>query len=245
MHGIMKSLVESYLVRTLRGQAETYAYGMLLVIQRYYNRLKQKMEERFGHSAMKERYVTEAKLRKRQPCESLRDFGQAIEDLYRRAYPGNPEIVEENSIKVFLDKCRQSEDFRLAAKRTRPRTLQEAVVNAMQEEGLRAGEKDLTKEVKPAQCLVYEVGERGNNEVVATEATRASNNGFSRLELREKRNINDNPNMFPRYNEGPQGRPYYRDIRRGSGRPPTLRNRQQNVQTQEGSRRDFENKALN
>ena len=243
MHGIMKSLVESYLVRTLRGQAETYAYGMLLVIQQYYNRLKQKMEERFGHSAMKERYVTEAKLRKRQPCESLRDFGQAIEDLYRRAYPGNPEIVEENSIKVFLDKCGQSEDFRLAAKRTRPRTLQEAVVNAMQEECLRAGEKDLAKEVKPAQCLVYEVGERGNNEVVATEATRASNNGFSRLEVRE--NINDNPNIFPRYNGGPQGRPHYRDIRRGRGRPPTLRNRQQNFRTQEGSRRDFENKALN
>jgi hypothetical protein len=142
--------------------------------------------------------------------------------LYRRAYPGNPEIVEENSIKVFLDKCGQSEDFRLAAKRTRPRTLQEAVVNAMQEECLRAGEKDLAKEVKPAQCLVYEVGERGNNEVVATEATRASNNGFSRLELREKRNINDNPNMFPRYNGGPQGWPYYRDIRRGRGRPQHL-----------------------
>jgi hypothetical protein len=69
--------------------------------------------------------------------------------------------------------------------------------------------KNLAKEVKPTQCLVYEVGERGNNEVVATEDTRASNNGFSRLELREKRNINDNPNMFPRYNGGPQGRPYY------------------------------------
>jgi hypothetical protein len=110
------------LLSTLRGQAETYAYGMPLVIQRDYNRLKQKIEERFGHSAMKERYVTEAKLRKRKPCESLRDFGQAIEDLYRRAYPGNPEIEEENSIKAFLDKCGQSEDFRLAVNRTRPRT---------------------------------------------------------------------------------------------------------------------------
>lgn len=233
------------LLSTLRGQAETYAYGMPLVIQRDYNRLKQKMEERFGHSAMKERYVTEAKLRKRQPCESLRDFGQAIEDLFRRAYPGNPEIVEENSIKAFLDKCGQSEDFRLAVKRTRPSTLQEAVVNAMQEECLRAGEKDLAKEVKPAQRLVYEVGERGNNEVVATEATGASNNGFSRLEVRENRNINDSPNIFPRYNGGPQWRPYYRDLRRGRGRHPTLRNRQQNFRTQEGSRRDFENKALN
>ena len=98
----------------------------------------------------------------------------------------------------------------------------------------------LDKEVKPAQRLVYEVGERGNNEVVATEATRASNNGFSRLEVRENRNRNDNPNIFPRYNGGSQGRPYYRDIRRG-----TFRNRQQNFRTQEGSRRDFENKALN
>jgi hypothetical protein len=35
---------------------------------------------------------------------------------------------------AFLDKCGQSEDFRLAVKRTRPKTLQEAVVNAMQEE---------------------------------------------------------------------------------------------------------------
>jgi hypothetical protein len=195
---------------------------MPLVIQRDYNRLRKKMEERFGHSAMKERYVTEAKLRKRQPCESLRDFGQAIEDLYRREYPGNPEIVEENSIKAFLHKCAQSEDFRLAVKRTRPRTLQEAVVNAIQEECLRAGEKDLAKEVKPAQRLLYEVGERGNNEVVAMEATGASNNGFSRLEVRENRNINDNPNIFPRYNGGPQGRPYYRDIKRGRGRPQHL-----------------------
>ncbi|CAC5364672.1 unnamed protein product [Mytilus coruscus] len=60
------------------------------------------------------------KTEKEKPEESLRDFGQAIEDLYRRAYPGNPEIVEENSIKAFLDKCGQSEDFRLAVKRTRP-----------------------------------------------------------------------------------------------------------------------------
>ena len=52
----------------------------------------------------------------------------------------------------------------------------------MEEECLRAGEKDLAKEVKSALRLVYDVGERGNNEVVATEATGASNNGFSRLE---------------------------------------------------------------
>lgn len=69
------------------------------------------MEQRFGHSAMKECYIAHAKLRKWQSGESLRDFGQAIEDLYRRAYPENPDIVEENAVKSFLDKCGQSEIF--------------------------------------------------------------------------------------------------------------------------------------
>ena len=141
-----------------RGQAESYAYGMPLIVQRDYCRLKEKIKVRFGHSALKERFVTEAKLKKRQPNESLRDFGQAIEDLYRRAYPDNPEIVEENCIKFFLDKCGQSEEFRLAVKRTRPKTLQEAVINAMQEECLRAGEKDLSKDGRPIQRSIYEVG---------------------------------------------------------------------------------------
>lgn len=69
------------LLSTLRGQAESYAYGIPLTAQRDYEQLKMKMEQRFGHSAMKERYIADAKLRKRQSGESLRDFGQAIEDL--------------------------------------------------------------------------------------------------------------------------------------------------------------------
>ncbi|CAC5370887.1 ZBTB38 [Mytilus coruscus] len=89
------------LFSTLRGQAETFAYGLQLVFQRNYDRLKQKMEERFGHTAMKVKYTAEAKLRTRKAGESLRDFGQALQDLYRRAYPGNPDIVEENAIKAF------------------------------------------------------------------------------------------------------------------------------------------------
>lgn len=128
------------LLSTLRCQAESYAYGIPLAAQRDYELFEQKMEQRFGHSAMKERYIADAKLRKRQSGESLRDVGQDIEDLYRRAYPENPEIVEENALKSFLDKCGQSEDFRLAMKRTRPKTLQEAVLNAMQEECLQVGE---------------------------------------------------------------------------------------------------------
>lgn len=82
-------------------QAESYAYGMPLIVQRDYCRLKEKIKVRFGHSALKERFVTEAKLKKRQPNESLRDFGQAIEDLYRRAYPDNPEILKRTALNPF------------------------------------------------------------------------------------------------------------------------------------------------
>lgn len=84
-----------------------------------------------------------------------------MEDLYRRAYQDNPDIVEENAIKAFLDKCGQSDDFRLAVKRTRPMTLQGAVINTMQEECLRVGEKELAKD-KPVNRNVYEEAGRGN-----------------------------------------------------------------------------------
>ncbi|CAG2204506.1 unnamed protein product [Mytilus edulis] len=206
------------LLSTLRGQAETFAYGMPLIIQRDFEHLKRKMEERFGHTAMKERYVTEATLRKRKPEESLRDFGQAIEDLYRRAYPGNPEIVEENSIKAFLDKCGQSEDFRLAVKRTRPNTLQEAVNNSMQEECLRIGEKDLvSKNFKPVQRPIFEVEDWDSDEDVTTEAE------GTRRENVDRNNVPDN---YPR-NNGIESRVrfYNRDRWRGRGRSPMFKNR--------------------
>ncbi|CAC5408221.1 unnamed protein product [Mytilus coruscus] len=208
---------------------------MPLIIQRDCNRLKQKMEERFGHTAMKERYVTEAKLRKRQPEESRRDL--AIEDLYRRAYPGNPEIVEENSIKAFFDKCGQSEDFRLAVKRTRPNTLQEAVINSLQEECLRAGEKDLVKEVKPVQRPIFEVEHGDSREIVATETE-----GTQRENV-DKSNV---PNNNPQNNGiGSQGRSYNRGRGRGRGRSPMFRNRPRNFRNQEGNRRSFRENDLN
>ncbi|CAC5387969.1 unnamed protein product [Mytilus coruscus] len=205
------------LLSTLRGQAETYAYGMPVIIQRDNNRLKQKMEERFGHTAIKERYVTEAKLRKRKPEESLRDFGQAIEDLYRRAYPGNPEIVEENSIKAFLDKCGQSEDFRLAVKRTRPNTLQEAVINSVQEECLRVGEKDLAKHFNPVQRPIFEVKDGDSDEDVTAEAEGTR---------RENVDRNKVPDNYPRNNgKGSQGRFYNRYKWHGRDRSPMFKNR--------------------
>jgi len=227
------------LLSTLRGQAETYAYGMPLIIQRDFDRLKQKMEERFGHTAMKEKYVTEAKLRKRQPSESLRDFGQAIEDLYRRAYPSNSEIVEENAIKSFLDKCGQSEDFRLAVKRMRPKTLQEAVHYALQEECLRAGEKDLAKETRPIPRQIYEIDAHDKEKASTSETTTY---GFTRY---SENNDLKNAGIYNRSGIGSQRRPYFRGGSRGRGRSPFIGNRPQSFRTKEGVRGDSEDRHLN
>ena len=231
------------LLSTFRGQAETYAYGMPLIIQREYDRLKQKMEERFGHTAMKEKYVTEAKLRKRQPNESMRDFGQAIEDLFRRAYPNNPEIVEKNAIKSFLDKCGQAEDFRLAVKRMRPKTLQEAVYYAMQEECLRAGGKDLAKETRSSARQIYEIEDHLRNKGVTSGNEDKSKN----IEYRGKEESRyDSIGRFSRGGMRYQRRPYPRYEARGRGRPPMFgQGLPQNFRTQEGVRRDSEEKPLN
>ena len=122
------------LFTVLRGQAETYAYGLSDSERSDWGNLTAALDFRFGHKAMKESYVAEAKSRRKKGTESFRDFGQAIEDLYHRAYPENREHVQESSMKTFMDNCSDTEDFRLAVKRTRPKTLQDAVTAAMQEE---------------------------------------------------------------------------------------------------------------
>ena len=128
------------LFTVLRGQAETYAYGLSDSERDDWESLITAFDARFGHKAMKESYVAEAKLRRKKGTESFRDFGQAIEDLYRRAYPDNREHVQESSMKTFMDNCSGTEDFRLTVKRTRPKTLQDAVTAAMQEECIRMTE---------------------------------------------------------------------------------------------------------
>ncbi|CAG2233185.1 unnamed protein product [Mytilus edulis] len=142
---------------------------------------------------------------------------EAIEDLYCRAYPDSPEIEDENFIKTLLDKCGQSEDFRLAVKRTRPNTLHDAVINAMQEECFRVGEKGITKQFKPVQRPIFEVEDWDSDEDVTTEAE------GTRRENVDRNNVPDN---YPR-NNGIESRVrfYNRDRWRGRGRSPMFKNR--------------------
>jgi len=69
-------------------------------------------------------------------------------------YPDNADIVEDNTVESFLDRCGHSEEFRLVVKRTRPKTLQQAMNNAIQEECLMLGERHLARENKHMNRVV-------------------------------------------------------------------------------------------
>lgn len=148
------------LLCSLRGQAETFAYGLPVSVQNDWDALFSRMEQRFGIMNMKASYIADARLRRKKKEESYREFGQAIEDLYRKAYPDNTEIVEEQAIITFLDNCHESSDFRLAVKRTRPKTLHEAVTSAVQEESLRLTERERSK-LDSRSRSIYTMGGTG------------------------------------------------------------------------------------
>jgi hypothetical protein len=61
--------------------------------------LKFAVNQQFGHTALKDRYIVEAILRRKRDNDTFRDFGQAIDDLYRRDYPDNRDYVSESSMK--------------------------------------------------------------------------------------------------------------------------------------------------
>ena len=126
----------------LRGQAEGFVYGLPMNIQNDWYSLMTKLESRFGIANMKDRYVADAKLRRKHKNESFYEFGQELEDLFRKAYPDNLDFVQELALTTFLDNCSDFSDFRLSLKRTKPKTLQDAITNAMQEECLRLTERE-------------------------------------------------------------------------------------------------------
>lgn len=151
------------LLCSLRGQAETFAYGLPVVIQNDWDSLFSRMEQRFGIMNMKDSYIADARLRRKKKDETYREFGQAIEDLFRKAYPHNIEIVEEQAIITFLDNCHESTDFRLAVKRTRPKTLHEAITSSVQEESLRLTERERSRSDSSSRPIFNMAGTRGRS----------------------------------------------------------------------------------
>ena len=98
---------------------------MPLCEQNDLNLLLARLEERFGPANMEDSFIAEAKLRKKRKDET-----------YRKAYPNNLDIVKEQSLITFSDNCHESTGFRLAVKRTDPKTIQGAITSAVKEECL-------------------------------------------------------------------------------------------------------------
>ena len=210
----------------LRGQAETFAYGLSATERNSWDNLKLAMDTRFGHKAMKESYVAEAKLRRKKGAESFRDFGQSIQDLYRRAYPDNSDYVKESSMKTLMDNCSMQEDFRFAVKRTRPKNLQDAVTAAMQEECIRMSEDQKFPANRINKRPIYNVRlDRHNNDSMQSHMKDNNNNQVDSQRPRDSSNDYRASNMKACYkcksSEHLYGscpwRNIYEDGRTGSG----------------------------
>ena len=91
----------------LRGQAEAFAYGLPSCEQNDLNLLLAKLEKRFGPANMKDSFIADARVRRKRNDETYREFGQAVEDLCRKVYPNNLDIVKEQSLITFLDNCHE------------------------------------------------------------------------------------------------------------------------------------------
>lgn len=153
----LNNWTKEYSLRTLlcclRGQAEAFAYGLPQNVQDNWDLLVTRLEERFGTTNMKDRYIADPKLRNKRKHESFREY------VYRKAYPDNLEFVAEQAKTTFLDTCHDSSEFRLAVKRTHPKCLQAAVTNAMQEMCLRSTERE---QLPMEQQRVYDVESRNS-----------------------------------------------------------------------------------
>lgn len=111
------------------------------------------MNRRFGHKAMKESYITDAKVRFKKHSEIWGKRFQICTDASIQKV-GN---VQQASLKTFLDNCSECVEFRLAVKRTRPKTIYEAVTAAMQEECIRLTENRKPRDPKILKPSVYQI----------------------------------------------------------------------------------------
>lgn len=96
-------------------------WDLLVAIQNDWDLLFSRIEQRFGITNMKDSYTADARLGRKKTDDTYKELGQAIEDLFRKDYPDNTGIVQEQEIITFLDNCYESTDFKLAVKRKYPK----------------------------------------------------------------------------------------------------------------------------
>ena len=110
----------------LRGDAESFANGLDAAQRATYESLLKAMDARFGVFERTASYVAELELRVKKKEEDYREFGQAIEQLCRKAYPGSYATAQTMALQNFTRGCGSpsvSHHIRLG----RPKDMMEAV----------------------------------------------------------------------------------------------------------------------
>ena len=98
-------------------------------------------------------------------------------------------------MKTFMDNCSEIDDFRLAVKRTRPRTLQEAVTAAMQEECIRVSEDRKSQTNRVQRRPIYNMRWNWRNNDNGRTSPKANNDNIQQLP--NQGNANGNRNFQP------------------------------------------------
>jgi hypothetical protein len=93
------------MVLSLRTTAEAFLCGIEEQKKATYSQVVKLLRDRFGPYKEREIYVSEARNRRIKKGENFREFGQAIEELLRKAYPGDPKTVEFSAVQFFCDNC--------------------------------------------------------------------------------------------------------------------------------------------
>ena len=113
------------LMLALKLDAEAFAHGLPKEYTRDYETLSAKLTERFGPFSQRETYLAEAQMRTRRDNENFRVLGQDIEQLCRRAFPGETQSSQTMAKKIFIENCGDVH-MRNHVRLSRPKDLNEA-----------------------------------------------------------------------------------------------------------------------
>ena len=125
-----KEVSKVRLLLCLRSQAESFANGLPESDQKSTEALIAALEGRFGPFCARETYVAEAETRKKGGKETYREFGQILEALCHKVFPGEYNSAIAMAKMFFMNNCGPIE-VRQHVRRDRPATLMAAVESAM------------------------------------------------------------------------------------------------------------------
>lgn len=131
VNGWREEDLQELLCLHLEGSALEYIDSLPEVRVNTLDKLTEALENRFGAARMSTVYKAELDCRRRKEAEAIPDLGQDIRRLVQYAYPGlDTACLEELAVDRFIAALREKE-HRLLVRQGRPRTLDQAVQQAL------------------------------------------------------------------------------------------------------------------